>query len=161
MLFRFASRNKLFRQGWINWFLLPYHQHRDGFADLNLRVVAFRHPITIDPDRPDYFSTKANTSEVVRHHFPETWEFFQGYNAQENQSYVWPKEDTNVAQGVFEDEDELENLMVRRETEYRDQDLVYVCPCVMKRQAQSIDSAAGTELTDTFKSSTVAVQDTG
>lgn len=59
-----------------------------------------------DPDRPDYFSTKANTSEVVRHHFPETWEFFQGYNAQENQSYVWPKEDTNVAQGVFEDEDE-------------------------------------------------------
>ncbi|KAK6523316.1 hypothetical protein TWF281_001295 [Arthrobotrys megalospora] len=66
-----------------------------------------------EPDRPGYFSKKAYTSEFVRYAYPEAWEFIKGYFATENREYMWPNEDTNVAKGVFEDEDEVAPADVR------------------------------------------------
>ncbi|KAK6513708.1 hypothetical protein TWF506_008147 [Arthrobotrys conoides] len=63
-----------------------------------------------DADRSGYFSKEAITSETVRSLYPEAWELFKGYYMSENKQYVLPSENTNLAKGVFEDQDENMNL---------------------------------------------------
>ncbi|KAK6339842.1 hypothetical protein TWF718_009232 [Orbilia javanica] len=103
-----------------------YHRHP------RLQLIAFQRPANIwettsdtkgrepgsrgftahmrDSDNPGYFSKEAMTSETVRHIFPDVWEFFKGYFMVENKRYVYPTENTNLAKGVFEDEDESKDL---------------------------------------------------
>ncbi|KAK6499034.1 hypothetical protein TWF481_011603 [Arthrobotrys musiformis] len=63
-----------------------------------------------DPDNSGNFSKEVITSETVRRLYPEVWDFYKGYFIVESERYVRPRENTNVAKGVFEDEDELEDL---------------------------------------------------
>ncbi|KAK6525941.1 hypothetical protein TWF281_010983 [Arthrobotrys megalospora] len=149
-----------FRQDWINWLLAPYHQRRDGFNHLKLQVIAFRRPILRtsredklptpgstgytahfrDPDHPEYFSQRANTSEVVHHHYPEVGEFFNGYFVDENPDYVWPQEDNDVAKGVFEDDDELANLPVREVPRPIGCLNRWICHCIHKRHTEALEA---------------------
>ncbi|KAK6523492.1 hypothetical protein TWF281_001473 [Arthrobotrys megalospora] len=121
---------KCFRQEWINWFTSSHRQDQDGPNHLALQLVAFQRPacnwenrISIpqpgsrgftahvrDPNRPGYFTKNAITSETVRYLYPKVWDFFKGYFMLEKRDYVSLEGDTNVAKGIFEDEDEHTNL---------------------------------------------------
>lgn len=63
-----------------------------------------------DPNRQDYFSNIANTSEVIRQYYPEVCIFFKGYFATENRKYMCPEDNSNATKNIFEDEYELTDI---------------------------------------------------
>lgn len=141
MLFRFASRNKLFRQGWINWFLLPYHQHRDGFADLNLRVVAFRHPITM-------------------------WGNLSGLHQYRDRQDTPPISETLIVRTTFQPrlipQRSFAIISQKPGSSSRGTMLRRIRVMFGRKRTQTLLRVfSKTRTNDTFKSSTVAVQDTG